>query len=1044
MTLRHFVILFISLFLAFPLLAQEGNASKHPDDRWYCAIRPDYTELDARVKTLAKEAQSPEEVARIVCQGLQTDIEKARAIFDWLSYNIAYDTSFKVYHGDEAFKKRRSVCQGYAELFDTMAEEAGLKSLMITGTANGGPNVGKGGHAWNLVMLEDRDLLLDSCWGAGYVSGKKFVQAFDPSWFDPHPAVYIYTHYPNDEAYACVTPILPKSLFNKMSHVKVNNFIPYGKLDPIDNYIARLNLNLEFTPVSTSSSRNKKYSYEYISTGKDLTDGYFILNREILCKEISEFAEKELYSYDEKSLNQNNYSAASGLSLNLIAQYCNALSRTKGLEKCYQFDGDEIICDYTKDGFRIPTKKEWLLALNNIELTETGKTADFTYYSWYKENCGGKIHEVCQTRANENRLYDMLGNVNEICWDEEQNQFVLMGGTIYDTKEKILLLESIPYSEEIIKHDANGGLRLVYNAPTDPHKQYELALDYHNGKLLQKNDDLYIQWLDLAIKGDDASAMSERALTYYKLQTQEGYKKCYELCKKAAEKEEHYGLFLLGLMYEYGRYVEKDPQKSFEYYERSAKAGNLSAMYETAIAYKKGEVVDYDADKIFYWLKKSIDDGSTKEAAKIELALCYKYGRGCEKNERQAYNILLDCANKKDASILALVEFADCLAEGSGTRVNWQSAVYYYKIAESKGSIYAKAKLADCAFNACGMKRNIKEAVSKYQEIIDAGFASSYQNKYDLYSYNLKMIQSFQNDGEFFLSSIPKETSPIGYIDALADVSIESTLLSGAFFNCSELLAGLPEIAIREKMVKPLKIINDKKELQGKTLIILSPREDISRDKLQSHILSTNSFTQTKYKVNGEYYNNDEAFYNHYDNIVMLGNVSEPDKSLSQVFADIKPCIQNCSELDFMFFESNIFSANPDFIQTYKELAESIIDKGVVTRLICFGNKTDTIQLEINKSFEDKYISNINVFGTPANMQAQLSCAFRNRKLFVVLLTEKINGKQFLIYLDETGWAPSPTRQDKSFIQNMHSLPKQGTITKTGKMVMHYKQVLSH
>ena len=141
-----------------------------------------------------------------------------------------------------------------------------------------------------------------------------------------------------------------------------------------------------------------------------------------------------------------------------------------------------------------------------------------------------------------------------------------------------------------------------------------------------------------------------------------------------------------------------------------------------------------------------------------------------------------------------------------------------------------------------------------------------------------------------------------------------------------------------------------------------------------------------------------------------------------------------------MFFETDIFT-DTDFIKTYKELAESIIDKGLVTRLICFGNKTDSVQLEINKYFEEKYLSKINVFGTPANMQAQLSCAFRKGKLFVVLLTEKINGKQFLIYLDETGWAPAPTREDKSFIQNMHSLPKNGTITKKGKMVMHYKQV---
>ena len=1040
MKFRPFILLVLSFLFCFPSFGETEDNLKHPDDRWYSASRPDYTELDERVKSLAKDAASPEEVVKIVCHDLQTDIEKARAIFDWLAYNIAYDTSFKIYHEDEAFKKRRSVCQGYAELFDTMAEEAGLDSVMITGTANGGASIGKGGHAWNLVRLEERDLLLDCCWGAGYVSGKKFTRAFDPSWFDPHPAVFIYTHYPNDEAYACVTPILPKSLFNKMSHVKVNNFIPYGKLDPVDNYIARLNLNSEFIPVSTSSSRLRKYCYEYISTGKDLTDGFFILNREVLCTEISEFLKEDLYSYNETSLYQNKYSAASGLSLKVIAEYCNAISLSNNFEQCYQIEGDQVICDFTKDGYRIPTKKEWLLAFNSLDFSKKASSPEFTFTSWYKENCGGKIREVCQTRANENMLYDMSGNVNEICWDEAENQYVLLGGSIYDSKEKLLSLEAIPYTEEILKEGANGGLRLVYRAPHNAHNQYEIAMKYHTGKLLQKNDDLYIQWLDLAIKNGDPYAMAERASTYYKLKTDEGYKKCYELAKAAAEAEQHYGLYLLGIMYEYGRYVEKDPLKSFEYYERSAQAGNLAGMYETATAYKNAKVVEYDADKIFYWLKRCIDGGSTNEDAKIDLALCYKYGKGCEKNERQSYKMLLECANNKEASIRSLVEFADCLAEGSGSRVDWASAIVYYKRAEAKGSIYAKAKLADCAFNACGMKRNLKEAVLKYKEIIDAGFGPTYQEVYDLYYSNLNLMNNYQNNGEFFLSSIPKETSPAPYIDALTDLSIEATLISGAFFNCSELLAGIPEAVIRDKMVKPLHTINDNQELKGKTLIILSPREDAGASKLKSHILSTNSFTQTKYRVNGEYYNNDEAFYNHYDNILFLGNDSEADKSLSQIFSSIKPYLQNCSELDFMFFETDIFT-DTDFIKTYKELAESIIDKGLVTRLICFGNKTDSVQLEINKYFEEKYLSKINVFGTPANMQAQLSCAFRKGKLFVVLLTEKINGKQFLIYLDETGWAPTPTREDKSFIQNMHSLPKNGTITKKGKMVMHYKQV---
>ena len=129
-----------------------------------------------------------------------------------------------------------------------------------------------------------------------------------------------------------------------------------------------------------------------------------------------------------------------------------------------------------------------------------------------------------------------------------------------------------------------------------------------------------------------------------------------------------------------------------------------------------------------------------------------------------------------------------------------------------------------------------------------------------------------------------------------------------------------------------------------------------------------------------------------------------------------------------------------------------MVDKGTRPRIIVFGNKTDSIQQNINRIFsgdEQKYAEKINVFGTPCNMKEQLSCGFRNDKLFIVLLTERISSRSLLLYLDETGWAPEPNRKDVSFVQSQSDLSKMagmglnkgGTISKPGKMVMHYKVV---
>ena len=168
MALRKLIYsIFLFLFiLPFPLIAENPNTdpyarltpeqiAKHPTDKWFTAERPDYRELDERVRNLAKNEESPQAVARIVCEGLTTDIEKARAIFDWLAYNIAYDTSYRTYLPSDVFKKRKAVCQGYSDLFCIMAKEVGLKARTVPGFART-----NSGHAWNIVTLSDREILI--------------------------------------------------------------------------------------------------------------------------------------------------------------------------------------------------------------------------------------------------------------------------------------------------------------------------------------------------------------------------------------------------------------------------------------------------------------------------------------------------------------------------------------------------------------------------------------------------------------------------------------------------------------------------------------------------------------------------------------------------------------------------------------------------------------------------------------------------------------------------------------------------------------------
>ena len=244
-----------------------------------------------------------------------------------------------------------------------------------------------------------------------------------------------------------------------------------------------------------------------------------------------------------------------------------------------------------------------------------------------------------------------------------------------------------------------------------------------------------------------------------------------------------------------------------------------------------------------------------------------------------------------------------------------------------------------------------------------------------------------------------------------------------------------------------MKAVSEAKSLNGKTLVVINPYKGKEVSGLQKLLFTDECFNGKKYKVNGEYYKYDKAFYEYYDNLIFLQKEKDDLSCIDTAFEKLIEPLMNCSEVDLMLFSTDYFENDSLYVSSYKQLATEMIKKGACPRIIVFGNKTDTIQQNVNKVFDEETVEKINVFGTPYNMQGMLACGFRNDKLFIVQFTEKLNDRHLLIYLDETGWAPEPTRKDSSFVQSKQNLSKMtslginksGTITKPGKMVMHYK-----
>lgn len=116
-------------------------------------------------------------------------------------------------------------------------------------------------------------------------------------------------------------------------------------------------------------------------------------------------------------------------------------------------------------------------------------------------------------------------------------------------------------------------------------------------------------------------------------------KKGVKLLKEAA-KTNSQAMYLLGAMYEAGKGVEKDMTTAIDYLTKAADAGFGPAECALADIYYEGRVVDQDYEKAFALYHKAYQQGELTENAAKRLSNCYKEGKGVEKDDAMAEELL--------------------------------------------------------------------------------------------------------------------------------------------------------------------------------------------------------------------------------------------------------------------------------------------------------------------------------------------------------------------------------------------------------------------
>ena len=262
-----------------------------------------------------------------------------------------------------------------------------------------------------------------------------------------------------------------------------------------------------------------------------------------------------------------------------------------------------------------------------------------------------------------------------------------------------------------------------------------MAIFYLNGMIVQQDVDEALERLNRGYKELQHPGLA--GLLAYFYYNMGDYKAALKYATESAEKNEKWGLTVLGGIYLDGHGVEVDEAKAFDCYMQAASMGDEMALTQLGMMYVEGRGVEQDPTQGYFWLNESAQKGHNE--GMYALAFCYKDGFGVEQDVEKAaewfkksaeagyVDAMLELANYYRESLIdydkAKYWLNQAAEQGNAEAMNQlgvfysdtmcddTSAVKWYKKAVELDEPNAFRNLALCYRDGKGVKKNEKKAL---------------------------------------------------------------------------------------------------------------------------------------------------------------------------------------------------------------------------------------------------------------------------------------------------------------------------------------------